>query len=600
MIDRYELLLLLIVMIERYELLLLLIVMIERYELLLLIVMTKRGEQSALNWDPPPLPLPLHGGSCHLYPPTAPRPTRSPARSLLTMAPKRKAGGLHKLPELLAPGEVLSDVVKKEWKLGRAVGEGGFGRLYLAAQNTSQPVGEDADYVIKVEPHENGPLFTELKFYQRAAKPELIEKWVKEKRLKFLGVPRYWGMGMLEKKGSAMRFMVIDRFGSDLQKVLEENGKKIPRKAVLQLGLKLLDILEYIHDNEYVHADVKAANLMLGFKDKNQVSLVDYGLAYRYGPCGVHNKYKEDPKRCHDGTIEFTSIDAHKGVAPSRRADVQILGYCLLQWLCGKLPWEDNLKDPNYVRDAKIRFKDNIPELMNKCFPPSQEKPAEIAEYLAYAHAIGYEDRPDYQKLRTILTRGLRAIGGKEDDQLTFRFAANGRGRARPPVSYAELDESMEEDEEEDEIRLLKSKASSTRARKGERRTERLLSPPPRRMQVERPEVARSRRARPRPPRRRTWRRPRHRRPRAWLARSTRDKPRERERTVIPLTVCSCLQLRLSVHGAALWFIQRGRAGKARGTCLGLPLSVLQIPVGPSPPTLPSCSVASKEARMYV
>ncbi|XP_061429716.1 serine/threonine-protein kinase VRK1-like isoform X1 [Lethenteron reissneri] len=443
------------------------------------------------------------------------------------MAPKRKAGGLHKLPELLAPGEVLSDVVKKEWKLGRAVGEGGFGRLYLAAQNTSQPVGEDADYVIKVEPHENGPLFTELKFYQRAAKPELIEKWVKEKRLKFLGVPRYWGMGMLEKKGSAMRFMVIDRFGSDLQKVLEENGKKIPRKAVLQLGLKLLDILEYIHDNEYVHADVKAANLMLGFKDKNQVSLVDYGLAYRYGPCGVHNKYKEDPKRCHDGTIEFTSIDAHKGVAPSRRADVQILGYCLLQWLCGKLPWEDNLKDPNYVRDAKIRFKDNIPELMNKCFPPSQEKPAEIAEYMAYAHAIGYEDRPDYQKLRTILTRGLRAIGGKEDDQLTFRFgpartdrpaatsakqrsagtasarrkqqqedgagevvveplskkrqrspattpssqaaaaaAANGRGRARPPVSYAELDESMEEDEEEDEIRLLKSKASSTRARK--------------------------------------------------------------------------------------------------------------------------------------
>lgn len=45
-----------------------------------------------------------------------------------------------------------------------------------------------------------------------------------------------------------------------------------------------------------------------------QVYLVDYGLAYRYSPEGVPKEYKEDPKRCHDGTIEFTSVDAHKGV----------------------------------------------------------------------------------------------------------------------------------------------------------------------------------------------------------------------------------------------------------------------------------------------
>lgn len=45
-----------------------------------------------------------------------------------------------------------------------------------------------------------------------------------------------------------------------------------------------------------------------------QVYLVDYGLAYRFSPEGVPKEYKEDPKRCHDGTIEFTSIDAHHGV----------------------------------------------------------------------------------------------------------------------------------------------------------------------------------------------------------------------------------------------------------------------------------------------
>ena len=52
--------------------------------------------------------------------------------------------------------------------------------------------------------------------------------------------------------------------------------------------------------------------------DVLQVYLVDYGLAYRYRPEGRHKEYKEDPRRQHDGTLEFTNIDAHKGVSESR------------------------------------------------------------------------------------------------------------------------------------------------------------------------------------------------------------------------------------------------------------------------------------------
>lgn len=42
--------------------------------------------------------------------------------------------------------------------------------------------------------------------------------------------------------------------------------------------------------------------------------LADYGLSYRYCPNGEHKEYKENPKKGHNGTIEYTSIDAHKGV----------------------------------------------------------------------------------------------------------------------------------------------------------------------------------------------------------------------------------------------------------------------------------------------
>lgn len=45
-----------------------------------------------------------------------------------------------------------------------------------------------------------------------------------------------------------------------------------------------------------------------------QVYLADYGLSYRYCPDGVHKEYKKNPKKGHNGTIEYTSLDAHKGV----------------------------------------------------------------------------------------------------------------------------------------------------------------------------------------------------------------------------------------------------------------------------------------------
>ncbi|XP_062046103.1 serine/threonine-protein kinase VRK1-like [Lepus europaeus] len=368
-------------------------------------------------------------------------------------------------------GGAEEGVGSKEMAAGSSYWAGGDGPAAWADTNSSKSVGSDAPYVVKVEPSDNGPLFTELKFYQRAAKPEQIQKWIRTHKLKYLGVPKYWGSGLHDKNGKSYRFMIMDRFGSDLQKIYEANARRFSWKTVLQLSLRILDVLEYIHEHEYVHGDIKASNLLLSYKNPDQVYVVDYGLAYRYCPEGVHKEYKEDPKRCHDGTLEFTSVDAHNGVAPSRRGDLEILGYCMVQWLSGHLPWEDNLKDPNYVRDSKIRYREDIAGLMDKCFPeknkPGQrcrEKerdrqifhllvhspngsnsqgwarlkpgaflgcPGEIAKYLETVKLLGYTEKPLYQNLRDILLQGLKAIGSKDDGKLDLSVVENGDLKAK-------------------------------------------------------------------------------------------------------------------------------------------------------------------------
>ncbi|KAF7670407.1 hypothetical protein LDENG_00166880 [Lucifuga dentata] len=316
------------------------------------------------------------------------------------MAPRRKA-----LPKPLPDGFILTDTDKKKWKLGKIIGQGGFGLICLASRDVDRPVAADTEFVIKLEYHENGPLFSELKFYQRAAKPESMQTWIRRRKLDFLGIPTYWGSGLAEYNDIRYRFMAMDRLGSDLQKICGCNGGRLKKSTVLQLGQKLVDVLEYIHENEYVHADIKAANLMLGYLNPEKVYLADYGLSYRYCPYGVHKEYKENPKRGHNGTIEYTSIDAHKGVSPSRRGDLQILGFCLLHWLCGSLPWDNVLMSPTQVQETKASLMDNLPDSVQQ-LSVSGARTDEVARFLLYVKSLGYQERPDYKHLKDLLGSG--------------------------------------------------------------------------------------------------------------------------------------------------------------------------------------------------
>ena len=317
-------------------------------------------------------------------------------------------------------GLQISDILKKPWQLGPVIGQGGFGYLYLGgAGHTSTVNSDNADYVIKVEPHANGPLFSELAFYQRAAKADTVSNWMKANKRSFIGIPRYIASGSFEHNGEKFRFMVMNRFGTDLEKIFESSQKQFSEETAFSLGLRVLETLEYIHQQEYVHADIKSSNLMTGLSKsaEKQVYLLDYGLAYRYAPNGKHCPYKEDPKRKHDGTLLYTSIDAHKGCAPSRRGDLEILGYCITEWLCQQLPWghiqSDELADKEAVMKLKVKYMDDIPSLMKACF--KSKWPVHLQKYLEAVRSLEYDSEPDYTALRTILKDGLKKAGHTDD-----------------------------------------------------------------------------------------------------------------------------------------------------------------------------------------
>jgi vaccinia related kinase len=320
---------------------------------------------------------------------------------------KASAPKSRKLAKAFPSGIILNDSTKKDWKLGTYVGRGGFGRIYLASDLTADTKPDE--YVIKIEPANSGPLFQEMHFYQRVAGIRNIKEFKRVRKLKCLGIPRYIASGLTTYKSRDYRFLVMPRLGTDLQKLLQGCGGRFPPQTIYAFGLQIVNALQFIHEKGYVHADIKASNILLGFSGghdvANEIYLVDYGLAYRYTVDGKHKKYKEDPKKAHDGTIGFTSRDAHKGLAPARRGDLEILGYCMLQWSCGKLPWEDKLSDPIYVAKSKESLMDDIDTQLSRCIPDSPNHLGCLQTYFHYVSTLEYQSQPDYDYIRKIFEK---------------------------------------------------------------------------------------------------------------------------------------------------------------------------------------------------
>lgn len=68
---------------------------------------------------------------------------------------------------------------------------------------------------------------------------------MKERKQKSLGVPRYITSGSHENSGTKYRFMVMERFETDLQKLFEQNQKRFQEKTVYQLAIKLVIYTSY-------------------------------------------------------------------------------------------------------------------------------------------------------------------------------------------------------------------------------------------------------------------------------------------------------------------------------------------------------------------
>lgn len=284
--------------------------------------------------------------------------------------------------------------VGKKYRIGRKIGSGSFGDIYLGTNIIS---GEEVAIKLENTKAKHPQLEYEAKVYKALSGG--------------VGIPfvRWYGT---ECDYNAM---VIDLLGPSLEDLFNYCNRKFTYKTVLLLADQLICRIEYIHARCFIHRDIKPDNFLMGIGRRgSQVNVIDFGLAkkYRDPRTHLHIPYRENKNLT--GTARYASVNTHLGIEQSRRDDLESLGYVLIYFCRGSLPWQGlkaATKRQKYDRimEKKMTTPNNI-----LC----KELPGEFLEYMNYIKTLRFDDKPDYPYLRKL----FRDLFKKENYRYDYVF----------------------------------------------------------------------------------------------------------------------------------------------------------------------------------
>jgi casein kinase I family protein HRR25 len=266
-------------------------------------------------------------------------------------------------------------LINKKYRVLEKIGEGSFGFIYKGENIRTREL-----VAIKVESIEK-----ELKLLKNES---VIYQYLNN----IQGIPIVKWFG----KDETNYYMVLNLLGESLESI--KNNLTFSLTNVLQIGIQVIILLKTIHDKGLVHRDIKPDNFLLGLNNqRKRIYIIDFGLCKTYMTNDEHNPVKKTNNLI--GSLTYASINTHNCIELSRRDDMESLGYMLIYFYLGKLPWQDlSSENVNVIQKLKqdITIHDKLPQI--------------LVNYIKYVRCLEYEEKPNYFLIIDNFKRELEII----------------------------------------------------------------------------------------------------------------------------------------------------------------------------------------------
>ena len=150
-----------------------------------------------------------------------------------------------------------------------------------------------------------------------------------------IGFPKIYNI--IRKSNETL--IVMDYLGPSLEDLFEFCDYSFSLKTVLMISIQVLNRIEILHNIGYLHRDIKPDNFLIGTgTQKGKIFMIDLGLSKMYMINDTHIEHNSG--KSFTGSFRYSSLRNHKGIEQSRRDDLESIGFMLIYFLLGKLPWQ--------------------------------------------------------------------------------------------------------------------------------------------------------------------------------------------------------------------------------------------------------------------
>ena len=287
-------------------------------------------------------------------------------------------------------------ILNKSFKIIKKIGNGAFGNVYKGIH-----LATDNFVAIKVETVDS-------------KKTRLENEYIIYNKIQGIGIPKVYHYDKTE------RMLILDYLGPSLENLFDFCNRKFSHKTICLLGIQLLERVEHVHQHGFIHRDIKPDNFLIGIgKNKSKIFLVDFGLSKLFKANEDHIGYKNNKN--FTGTYRYSSLRNHKGIEQSRRDDLESIGYMLIYFSSGRLPWQGIRNSDKSKRNLAIYTKKRNTPLNELC----ESCPKCMIDYMKYCRLLRFRQHPDYERLKNFFKQQLIQDNKKIDYIFDWNILAN-------------------------------------------------------------------------------------------------------------------------------------------------------------------------------
>ena len=266
----------------------------------------------------------------------------------------------------------IKKLIFSKYLIRKKIGKGSFGTVYQGI-NTSN----NEKIALKVEKRDKND-------------PGTLEN--EALRLVYLqgeGIPSVYCYG----NNIEHNLLVEELLGKSLEEIFTSYGKPFSLKTVCVLGIEMIKRIQYIHSKYYIHRDIKPDNFMTGRgPNEKKIYIIDFGLAKKYYSVSRAQHIKFITGKHLVGTARYCGRNAHRGYEQGRRDDIESIGYVLMYFLLGVLPWQGlkaKKNEDQFEKIAQKKYTTSFEEL-------TLGQPEEFLNYFKHVDRLQFEDQPNY------------------------------------------------------------------------------------------------------------------------------------------------------------------------------------------------------------